>query len=204
MMMRFFIIFILLISFQSLAKADDIRDFQIEGMSVGDSLLDHFSEENIINELSSKYIYRYKKDFVRVGAGFGEGFHLIKKITQYDDIGITLKLNDNKYIIYSLSGRIFCDNGISDCFASQKTMTNDLKNFLGNSVKLETWERTNPDDKTNKSKIYGNDFEFKKSNGLITSSVYHYSKNFSEKTKFYNHTVIAIYSKEFSNFLNTF
>ena len=29
------------------SKADDIQDFQIEGISVGDSLLDYFSEEEI-------------------------------------------------------------------------------------------------------------------------------------------------------------
>jgi len=29
--------------------ADDIRDFQIEGMSIGDSALDYFSEEEINN-----------------------------------------------------------------------------------------------------------------------------------------------------------
>ena len=27
--------------------ADDIKDFEIEGMSIGDSLLDYFSEEEI-------------------------------------------------------------------------------------------------------------------------------------------------------------
>ena len=35
----------LLLSFN--ANADDIKDFQIEGMSIGDSLLDYFSEEEI-------------------------------------------------------------------------------------------------------------------------------------------------------------
>jgi len=38
-----------MLSFQSLSKADDISDFQIEGISIGDSLLDHF-KENEINE----------------------------------------------------------------------------------------------------------------------------------------------------------
>ena len=34
-------------SFQSWTKADDIRDFEIEGMSIGDSLLDYYSKEEI-------------------------------------------------------------------------------------------------------------------------------------------------------------
>ena len=42
MILRVFIsIIILIFSFQSLSKADDIRDFEIEGISVGDSLLNH-------------------------------------------------------------------------------------------------------------------------------------------------------------------
>ena len=43
--MRIFILVILLIiSFQSLTKADDIEDFEIEGISIGDSLIKYFSE----------------------------------------------------------------------------------------------------------------------------------------------------------------
>ena len=48
-MRNFLLILILTFSFQTLTKADDIRDFQIEGISIGDSLLDHF-KENEINE----------------------------------------------------------------------------------------------------------------------------------------------------------
>ena len=35
--------------FSSSVVAEDIADFQIEGMSVGDSLLDYFKEEEILN-----------------------------------------------------------------------------------------------------------------------------------------------------------
>ena len=39
------IILVLVFSLQSWSKADDISDFEIEGMSVGDSLLDHFTKK---------------------------------------------------------------------------------------------------------------------------------------------------------------
>ena len=46
--MRIFLIVILLVfSFQSWTKADDIRDFEIEGISIGDSVLEYFSEKKI-------------------------------------------------------------------------------------------------------------------------------------------------------------
>ena len=38
------IAFILILSFQSLTKADDISDFEIEGISIGDSLLNFFNK----------------------------------------------------------------------------------------------------------------------------------------------------------------
>ena len=47
-MMRFLLIFILTLSSQSLTKANDsIKDFQIEGMSIGDSALDYFTKSDI-------------------------------------------------------------------------------------------------------------------------------------------------------------
>ena len=46
-MKKFLAILILILTFQTPSWADDIRDFQIEGMSIGDSLLDYFSEEEI-------------------------------------------------------------------------------------------------------------------------------------------------------------
>ena len=38
------------------SQADDIRDFQIEGMSVGDSALDYFSAEEINNRKIAIYV----------------------------------------------------------------------------------------------------------------------------------------------------
>ena len=48
-------IFIFIFSCQSLTKADEIKDFEIEGMSIGESLLDYFSNEEIINAPKTNY-----------------------------------------------------------------------------------------------------------------------------------------------------
>ena len=56
--MRIIIIVLFLIfSLQSWTKADDISEFEIEGISIGDSLLDHFSEE----EINKQGIFYYPK-----------------------------------------------------------------------------------------------------------------------------------------------
>ena len=50
----FFILFLITPSW-----ADDIREFEIEGMSIGDSALDFFSESEIKNNM--RYMYKSKK-----------------------------------------------------------------------------------------------------------------------------------------------
>ena len=49
--MRIFIaVIVFIFGVQSWTQADDIRDFEIEGFSIGDSLLDHFSKQKIDEE----------------------------------------------------------------------------------------------------------------------------------------------------------
>jgi hypothetical protein len=55
-MKRLLLILILTFSFQTLAKADDISDFEIEGVTVGQSLLDYISLEEK-ESIKSKWQY---------------------------------------------------------------------------------------------------------------------------------------------------
>jgi len=44
-------LFLILFTLQTPSWADDIRDFQIEGISIGDSLLDYFSEDKLKQDI---------------------------------------------------------------------------------------------------------------------------------------------------------
>ena len=88
----FFAIIICLISLQSLAKADDISEFEIEGMSIGDSLLD-FMTINEINSSKLNYVSDNKKYYA-------VGYY--KNLNTYDGVDIYLKKDDTKYIIEQL------------------------------------------------------------------------------------------------------
>ena len=57
-MKTFILIFLLFISFQSLTKSDDISDFEIEGISIGDNALDHLAKvkSKIIRKIIIKMI----------------------------------------------------------------------------------------------------------------------------------------------------
>ena len=60
--MRTFILLVLIFSLQSLANADDIRDFQIEGMRAGDICFNSFTTTQINN---NKRNYFKSKKFTR-------------------------------------------------------------------------------------------------------------------------------------------
>ena len=60
--MRVFIaVIVLIFSFQSWTKADDISDFEIDGMSVGDSALKYVSKETLSS--NKRYMWDNKKYF---------------------------------------------------------------------------------------------------------------------------------------------
>ena len=60
-MKKFFTIIALSLYFIIPLKADDIRDFQIEGISIGESLLDYLSKKKIVER--KKATIREVKNF---------------------------------------------------------------------------------------------------------------------------------------------
>ncbi len=117
-------LFLILFSFSAPSFAEDISEFQVEGISIGDSLLDYFSEEEIINDL--EYIYENKKSFSKdVAAIFYN-----KNLKEYDTVQIDFKINDKKFEIVGLSGFIFYDNDLNSCYKKQEQVFKELKLFF--------------------------------------------------------------------------
>ena len=121
-------LFLLLFSFQAPSWADDIRDFQIEGMSIGDSLLDYFSEEEIKNSIVEDY-YSYIEDKTFVDLQINENFEY------YDGLQITIKRNDTKYIVYGIAGGKFYEDNITECHSKMKEIAKELSIQFKNSIK---------------------------------------------------------------------
>ena len=117
---------ILIVSFQSLIKADDIRDFQIEGISIGDSLLDYFTKEKIKKE----------KKFYKLGGKLLDGYSKIFKMNNnkvYDNVVLYFESDDRKYIIQGISGRKYYKNNINECYKAQDKIVNEIKLITPNA-----------------------------------------------------------------------
>ena len=108
--------------FLSSVLADDISDFEIEGMSIGDSLLDYMSEEEIKKELkSNQYLYKHLND------QFGQ-VYIFDGLKKYDRVSFFVKNNDKEYIVYNIRGSIYYINKLEKCLAKQLEIKNQFSN----------------------------------------------------------------------------
>ena len=97
------ILFFLVFSFQSWTKADDISELEIEGISIGDSLLKFVKKEKILS--SRKYTYA-DDEFYSVDI-WDDSFK------DYPVIQFHLKKADKNYEIHGVSGAlIFGETGV--------------------------------------------------------------------------------------------
>ena len=148
-MKRLLLILILTFSFQSLTKADDIRDFEIEGVSVESSLLDYFNEDEIIDKINSYknkgFIYGNDKK-----AFYALTFKRPERYEKYDGLQIILKSNDEKYIIYALVGEIY-HKDINNCYNIFDEIEDTFDFLFKDSNKEEKLKRPHSFDKTGDS-----------------------------------------------------
>ena len=193
-MKRLLIILILTFSIQSWTKADDIKDFEIEEMSVGNSLLDYFSEKEINKKINSKSTYRYTNNaYVSI---------LIKseKFKIYEEIGAVFKPNDNKFILQSIEGTFNYGSKIDECYKKQNIITEDLKKTFSNTTEFKTYTRKYTADKTGKSTSKYNRFTF--SNGSAISVVcYDMDKDFIDPN---DQLYLAISSEKFMKWIDKY
>ena len=118
-----------LFSFSAPSFAEDISEFQIEEISIGDSLLDHLSKKEIINEIeANKPTYNYLTD------EFGE-VYLFGNFDTYTNLSFKVKTTDKNYTIYSIKGAILYDDKLEQCFAKQKEIEKEFSSNYKNVKK---------------------------------------------------------------------
>jgi|TARA_B100000586_G_C19906957_1_gene341522 hypothetical protein len=183
-------LFLFLFSFSVPSFAEDISEFQIEGMSLGDSLLDYFSEEEIINNVQDYYSYIDDKFSVTE-------FNNSKLFNNYDGLKITFKTYDNDFVIHGLSGGIFFDNNIEGCYKKRDEISNEVSTLFKNVSKEGPDFTKHPADQSNKSTASGVSFFLKNGNVVLIDCI-----DWSEEMRPYMDNLSVNYrTKEFNDWL---
>ena len=152
-------LFVLLFSFSLVA--DDISDFEIEGISIGDSLLDYYSKAEINNAPNYNDLPSDMK------------FTIVEmpKKGKYDILQIFYYTNDINYKIASIGGGISMD--IDKCIKEQKQITEDISSTLNNDNVSGPSQITNQDDPSGESYYIRYNLYFDGGNAVI--DCYHFS-----------------------------
>ena len=84
--------FFLVLFWCNVGSAKEIKEIEVEGMSIGDSLLEYSTEEEI-KEATASEVYPDKFEVT----------YNIKETLRFDFITVTYKSNDKKYKIHGIS-----------------------------------------------------------------------------------------------------
>ncbi len=170
--------------------AEDISDFEIGGMSLGDSLLDYLSKEEILKQFEigkDEYNWTDQK-FADVYIYKGKG--------DYEYFSTSVKKKDKNFIISSIRGMINY-NDINKCLKKQKEVSKELSLIFKKEKKTENIF-SHSGDNTKESKVY--DISFIINAGEVRVICYDFAKHMSDKSGL----DVEISSEEYMNWLKKF
>jgi len=183
----FIAVLFLILSLQSWTKADDISEFEIEGISIGDSLLDHLSKEYIDN-LPTEYYPKSDKFYVVDGS--------FQNSELYEGFQVGLKKND--YKVYGITAGIFFDN-MKNCLTHKNKVENEISDMF-NSLEKYSSEGKHDADPSGDSYMYQTQYSFSKG-GLIAIECLDWSDEITNKYNWQDNFNISFYSKEYEHFV---
>ena len=123
--MRIFIaVIVLIFSLQSLTKADDIRDLEIEGMSIGDSLLDYFDKESLTTNTA---------DFFTDNT-YSMQSYTTKDSLLFEQVSVSYLTDDKNFKAEAISGEIDFPDNINDCYKKMEEVKESLMESLSDII----------------------------------------------------------------------
>lgn len=184
---KILILFLIILNFESLTKADDIKSITIEGIAIGDSALDYFSEKEIKQNVHDHY---KNKSFIPVQMNEYSFFKT------YDAVDFDYKAGDKNYIIQGLFGVLFFDD-INKCETQLDNIVNDISSMLTDAHDIQKSKLIHDIDPSGKSYIIEKQWIFQNGDRILVQCY-----NMNKELGYENiNLTVSIRTKEFHNFL---
>ena len=187
--------------------ADDISDFEIEGISIGDSLLDYMTEDQILEGMEkTKDYYSYLnepnkyaevylfKDF----PSYDNGLSVFIKNTGTNKY-VTNKNKNEKYTILSLRGMMLFIEDFDGCIVKRDEIAEIFSLMFPNSQQ-EEYGRSHSLDPSGDSKFEAIQFVFA-SGGYIEAQCNNWEETFRIKNGYTEGLSVVIRTKEILSWL---
>ena len=159
-----FIFWISLLSLETISKAGDVKEYKIEDLSVGESLLSFYSSNQIESFAKDVYELPEKNKWIR--------YYIDLDFDNYQYLSADIKIGDKDLIIYGLTGMIDFDDN-NRCIAKQKEIKMDLEGFFETEPK--EYEFKSAYDKTGESIIYN--VRYNLDNGIVAIQCYDFAEH---------------------------
>ena len=190
------LIFILLITISPFKTFSNDFNFTIEGISLGDSLLNYMSESEILQNSITQYEYFENSNFYSVQYIHQENFNT------FQFVQVELKKNDTSYRIYGIGGNQLVDD-FKSCQTIQNTVDKKLLKLTGHYKGEDNLDLTypitqmHPADPSGRSTVRQYAYNYQKEN-VIKNECY----DFHPDTGYPKYFTLNVFSKEFDDFLN--
>ena len=187
------ILLLIIIFFPRYSYADD--KYTIESISLGDSLLDYMSRNEIKEEFKrTNFLYQYLKNPNK----FGQVYLYEGNFKNYDYLSFAVKPDDKDYKIYAVLGSLEY-NDINECYVQQKKMAKDLSMKFTNAKRKEEVTKY-PLDPTGISQKLMIEFILDNTDVIEISCTY-FEKSLKKKHKYTNGLQVNIMRREVSYWL---
>ena len=197
-LIKVFTIISIIISYCNTAQSNDIQDFEINGVNIGDSLLDYFTKEEIENSTKTNYPNQKFYDI-----------HISAESDQYDQLTYTVKNGDDYFTIEQLSGDKFYYQTDSDknidkmhlaCLKQKDEISKQFENMLSVNKKID-YEHIYKTVDDGKSFSVVTDFNFD-DGSAIRIYCNKFTKETVDKRNFFNGLSVSISPIKIINWLN--
>ena len=189
--MRIFLtVLILILSFQSVSKSEGIKELEIEGISIGDTLLKLMNKTDIKSNMVQ--LYKTKK--------FSTVAYFDSQI--YDMVQFSFLTNDDNFLVHDIEGKLFFKNNIENCKKKQKIISDSINEIIGSVTKYYPVDKqVRKADPSGKSIMYTEAFVFPDQYSMVQIYCTDWSNDFENNKGWDDELKISIWSETFSKFL---
>ena len=171
------------------AKADDIKEFEIEGMSIGDSLLKFYKKDKVIDRIENQPQYYKDNEYILLT--------FYNKTENYDGFKFHIKRDDANYIIHMASGYKLMN--FQKCNDKKNEISKQLEEIFGANSRQDGSIQKHSYDKTGNS--IGIQTAFQLSNGRIRVLCMDWSEKLTKEKLWNDKLTVDIYTSEFRDWL---
>ena len=162
-----------------------IKDFKIEGIGLGDSLLDKYTKEEIL---------KYQRDYYTETQFAYSDFFSKDSTFEYEQIGAGYKREDNKFIIHAIEGFILYLSDMENCYIKKEEVIKNLSELL----KITDWEISNYTDNRGS---YDLEYIVLESGEYVTAGCYDWNKETETNLGWIDNLRVGITSEEWEDML---